>query len=422
MRINADRLHASLARMATIGATPNGGVTRLALTDEDGAARDLLRSWFEEAGLTVRVDDFGTMVGRREGTESLPPVLVGSHLDTVDTGGRFDGALGVLGALEVVSTLNDHHVSTRHPIEIINWTNEEGTRFQPALLGSGAVTGRFAKSHVYNRADQDGVCFSDELQRIGYLGLEAHRPMDGAAYLELHVEQGPHLEAADLPVGIVDGIIGDTWIAVTITGQADHAGPTPMDARHDALVAAAELILAVNRIAKEEGGPAVGTVGRLGVRPNVINTIPGSVSMSVDFRSESGERLTAMVERLQALAHDVSREHGVSIDMDCYWTMEPTPFAPEILQTVACACRELGLAEHHLWSGAGHDAKYAVDRWPSGMIFARSQGGVSHSEAEYTTPEDIESATNVLLLSVLQQSTDPATTFRAGWPSIRDAC
>jgi N-carbamoyl-L-amino-acid hydrolase len=402
MRIDDNRLNESLVTMAAIGATAGGGVTRLALSDEDRTARDLLRQWFEDAGLSVRVDDFGTMIGRREGTRDLPPILLGSHLDTVDTGGRFDGVLGVLGALEVVRTLNDHHVSTLHPIEIINWTNEEGSRFQPALLGSGAVTGRFDKPYVYNRVDGNGVRFEDELRRVGYLGSEADRPRDGAAYLELHIEQGPHLESDGLAVGVVDGIIGDTWISVDIHGKADHAGPTPMNGRQDALVAAAELILGVNRIAKAEGDPAVGTVGRLAIRPNVINTVPGSVTMSIDLRSPSGERMTQMFERVQTLARNVSEENGVQISMDRYWTMEPTPFAPEIVGAVASACQELGQEVHHLWSGAGHDAKYAVDLWPSGMIFVRSQGGVSHSEAEYTTPEDIAIAVNVLLLSTLQ--------------------
>lgn len=402
MRINANRLNESLATMSLIGATAGGGVTRLALSDEDKAGRDLFRTWCEDAGLTVRFDDFGNMMARREGTEDLPPVLLGSHLDTIDTGGRFDGVLGVLGALEVIRTLNDHTVNTRHPIEIVNWTNEEGSRFQPALLGSGAVTGQFEKAWVHDRKDQHGNRFGEELHRIGYLGPETRRLIAGAAYLELHIEQGPHLEAAGIAVGVVDGIIGDTWISVDIQGQSDHAGPTPMSGRHDALVAAAELILGVNRIAKEEGDPAVGTVGRLAVRPNVINTVPGSVTMSIDLRSPSEDRMTQMFERVQILAGDVASEHGVTIGMDRYWTMNPTPFSLTIVEAVATACRDLGEVDHHLWSGAGHDAKYAADLWPTGMIFVRSQAGISHSEDEYSTPEDIATGANVLLLTTLQ--------------------
>jgi N-carbamoyl-L-amino-acid hydrolase len=401
MRIDEARLQESMATMATIGATPNGGVTRLALTDEDRQARDLLTAWCDEAGLTVRVDDFGNMMARRAGKDDLPPILMGSHLDTVRSGGRFDGVLGVLGALEVVRTLNDHDIVTKRPIEIINWTNEEGARFAPALLGSGAVTGQFDQAYVYGRTDLDGLRFEDELRRIGYLGSPANRPTDGSAYLELHIEQGPLLERAGLPVGVVEGIIGDTWIDVAIRGKADHAGPTPMNGRHDALLAAAQIIQGVNRIARDEGDPAVGTVGRLNVKPNIINTIPDDVRMSVDLRSLSNVRLDAMVDRLRQLVREFEEEQGVAIDVDRYWTIEPVDFAPEIIQTVAGACDTLGYEPFRLWSGAGHDAKYAAARWPTAMIFARSQDGLSHSEAEYTSPEDIEAATNVLLQSVL---------------------
>jgi N-carbamoyl-L-amino-acid hydrolase len=402
MRIDAARLQESLVAMSMIGATPNGGVTRLALTDEDRQARDIFTIWCGEAGLTVRVDDFGNMMARRAGEDNLPPVLLGSHLDTVRSGGRFDGVLGVLGALEVIRTLNDHGIATRHPIEIINWTNEEGARFAPALLGSGAVTGQFDQIYVYGRTDQDGLRFEDELRRIGYLGPPDNRPIDGIAYLELHIEQGPVLERAGLPVGVVEGIIGDTWIDVAIRGKADHAGPTPMDGRRDALLAAAQIIQGVNRIAREEGDPAVGTVGRLDVKPNIINAIPDDVRMSVDLRSLSNVRLDAMVDRLERLAHDVAEEQGVGIDLDRYWTIEPVGFAREIIETIAASCESLDREPFCLWSGAGHDAKYAAARWPTAMIFARSRGGLSHSEGEYTSPEDIEAATNVLLETVLR--------------------
>ena len=400
MHIDRDRLLASLDEMARIGATPNGGVTRLALTDEDRAARDLLRQWMDEAGLAVRVDDFGNMFGRRDGASDLPPLLMGSHLDTVRAGGRFDGVLGVLGALEVIRTLDDYDVTTNRPIEIVNWTNEEGARFNPALLGSGAVTGQFDPGYVYDRTDADGIRFEDELRRIGYLGSRENRPKDAFAYLELHIEQGPVLERAGFPVGAVEGIIGDTWIDVAIHGRADHAGPTPMDMRHDALLAAAELIQGVNMIAHEEGDPAVGTVGRLNVQPNIINTIPDLVKLVADFRNLDSRRLDGMVGRLQSLAEDIAEKHGVRIDIDRYWTIEPVQFAPEIIEAVAASCRDLGLEDFRLWSGAGHDAKYAAALWPTAMIFARSRDGLSHAEAEYTSPDDIEAATNVLLRTV----------------------
>jgi N-carbamoyl-L-amino-acid hydrolase len=388
--------------MAAIGATDNGGVDRLALTDGDREARDLLARWFESSSLAVRIDDFGNMVGRRDGLESISPLLIGSHLDTVRKGGRFDGALGVLAALEVVRTLIDHDVTTRRPIDVVNWTNEEGTRFQPSILGSGAVTGRFERDYVYSRQDENGVRFDDALRQIGYLGDAASRPTDGHAYLELHIEQGPVLLESDLAIGIVEGIVGDTWINVDIAGQAAHAGPSPMDRRRDALLAAAEIVIGVNRIALEEGSPSVGTVGRMHIEPNVINTIPGHVTLSVDFRNYSGDRLTAMVDRFRTVASEIAASHGVTIDVDRYWTIEPTPFADLVQDAIADACTSLDIEAERLWSGAGHDGKYAADRWPSGMIFVRSQDGISHVESELTTWEDVETAANVLLHSAMR--------------------
>lgn len=352
--------------------------------------------------MSVRTDDFGNMIARREGREVLPPVMMGSHLDTVVAGGKYDGALGVVGALEVVRTLNDEDMTTRHPLEIINWTNEEGTRFQPALLGSGAALGVFDADEVYGKVDQDGVRFIDALREIGYEGSATNRPVEGRAYFELHIEQGPRLEQAGLQVGVVDGIIGDTWLRVDIRGQADHAGPTPMAGRRDALVAASDLVLAVNRIATEAGDDAVGTVGRMHVSPNVINTIPDHVQMSVDLRHPTLAGLDALVEQFKDAVRGVGETRGMDIDVDRYWTIEPVQFDTDLVEAVAAACRKLDLPDHHLWSGAGHDAKYAANHWPTTMIFARSEGGISHSEAEYSRPEDLAAATNVLLESVLQ--------------------
>ncbi|MEA2523253.1 MAG: beta-ureidopropionase / N-carbamoyl-L-amino-acid hydrolase, partial [Thermomicrobiales bacterium] len=374
-----------------------GGVTRLALSDEDRAGRDLVRRWFEEAGLVVGVDDLGNMVGRRSGVDEGSPVLLGSHSDSVVRGGRYDGALGVLGALEVVRTLNDHGVETRRPVAIVNWTNEEGVRFEPAMTSSGAVAGRFGQEYVYERTDRQGLRFEDELRRIGYLGDVAERPLPAAAYLELHIEQGPVLEAAGLAVGVVGGIVGITWLEVVMEGQADHAGPSPMRLRRDALAAAARVVSGVERLAWEQDEIAVATVGRLMVEPNVINTIPGKVTFSVDFRHPEAGVLERQVERLEALVDRVARETGVVGTVRRFWTSEPTPFAPEVVEAVRAACRELGVAAGELWSGAGHDAKYLADVCPAGMIFVRSQGGLSHCETEYSTPEDIEAGANVLL-------------------------
>lgn len=404
IRIQGDRLHASLQRMAEIGATPGGGVTRLALSDEDRAGRELLRQWMTEAGLSVRVDDLGNMVGRRDGREDLPPVQLGSHCDSVRLGGRFDGVLGVLGALEVVRTLNDHGIVTRHPIEVINWTNEEGVRFEPAMLASGVVTGRFTREYAYDRKDADGLRFEDELRRIGYLGEEANRPGRAAAYLELHIEQGPVLEDAGVPVGAVEGIVGITWMEVTVTGQSDHAGPSPMRLRRDPLVAAARIIDAVDRLARGQDDVAVGTVGRVRVEPNTINTIPGRVVFSVDLRHPDPATLEAMVERFRQQVAEIAEAGKVEATVDRFWTSEATPFAPEVVQAVQEAIDALGLPNKRLWSGAGHDAKYVADVSPAGMIFVRSQGGLSHAEKEYSTPEDIEAGVNVLLGATLRLS------------------
>src|SRR5215217_6766210 len=388
LTVDGARLNDSLLELAGIGATPGGGVTRLAVSDEDRAGRDLLRSWMEQAGLTVLVDDFGNMTGLRRGTTDEPPVLLGSHCDSVVNGGKFDGARGVLGALEVVRTLNDHGIVTRRPVAIVNWTNEEGVRFEPAMQCSGAVTGRFSRSEVYGRTDRRGLRFEDELRGIGYLGEEANRPLPASAYLELHIEQGPVLEAAGYPVGIVGGIVGITWIEVTIEGQPDHAGPSPMGLRHDALAAAAQIVSGVERLALDLDEVAVATVGRLSVEPNVINTIPGRVTFSVDFRHPDRDVLEAQVVRLESLVADVATARGVRATVERFWTSEPTPFDRNVIGAVEHAVAELGLPSYTLWSGAGHDAKYLADVCPSGMIFVRSQGGLSHCEAEHSTPED----------------------------------
>lgn len=404
MRIDLARMQRRLAALTTpaLGGTPAGGMSRLALSDADRAARDLLVGWLREAGLAVRVDDFGNIYGRRAGADpDAAPVLVGSHLDTVPGGGRFDGILGVVAALEVVAALDDAGVATRRPIDVVDWTNEEGARFTPAMLASGGLTGVFARDWVYARADREGRAFGDELARIGYRGDEAARPRAIAAALELHIEQGPVLEAEGVPVGIVPGIVGITWLDVRLAGRADHAGPSPMAHRRDALAAAARLIGSVEAMARETD-EAVATVGRLAVEPNSINTIPGRVTMSVDLRHPSADTLDALVARLTRLATDVQRETGVEIVLDRFWTSEPTPFDDGVVDAVQSACDELGVPTRRLWSRAGHDAKYAQAFCPAAMLFVRSRDGLSHNEDEYSAPEDLEAGANVLLGATLR--------------------
>jgi len=399
--IDSDRLLASLAEFAAIGATPGGGVTRLAMSEEDCQARDLLRQRMSEAGLAVRIDDLGNITGRRDGSDPGPALILGSHLDTVERGGRYDGALGVLGALEVIRTLNDRGVTTRLPIEVVNWTDEEGAHFQPANMASGIMAGAFTPDELYERRDRAGIRFRDELQRHGYLGDIAHRPGPAAAYLELHIEQGPALEAANLPVGVVEGVVGIIWSQVTITGQANHVGTTPMTLRHDALAAAAQLISAVETLGRETPG-AVATVGRLSLAPNNPGVIPGLVECIVDCCHQDEATLEAMATEVRRIADNLEVQRGVTIAIERLWTSKPAPFPASIVDLVADSCQQAGYPVMRLWSGAGHDAMYMQRVCPTGMIFVRSAGGLSHSEAEYSTPDDLAAGTNVLLQAALQ--------------------
>ena len=280
MRINRKRLEESMEALGRVGATAKGGLNRVALTDDDRRGRDLLVEWMRQAGLSVTVDRMGNIFGQRAGSDGLPPVMMGSHADSVPTGGKYDGQLGVLCALEAIRTLNDRKAATRHPVAMAIFTNEEGARFQPAMIGSGVMAGKIPLEDAYNARDRDGVRLGDELERIGYLGAEPCVPRPLRAYLELHIEQGPILEEQRLSVGVVEGIVAISWSRLTLTGVQDHAGPTPMRIRHDALVAAAEIVRGVREIPRKIGGDMVSTVGRLDVTPNIPNAIPGRVRLS----------------------------------------------------------------------------------------------------------------------------------------------
>lgn len=397
MPITIQRLTASLDQMAQYGATLNGGVTRLALTDEDKRARDLLGAWMEDARLAVRIDDAGNMIGRREGSTDAPPLLIGSHLDTVPQGGRFDGALGVLTGLEVIRALNDEGATTRLPIELINWTGEEGARFQPPLLGSTTALGFRDIATADAVTDRDGVRFGDELERIGYRGDAANRPADATAYLELHIEQGPVLEEMNLPVGAVLGIIGQIWHAVTIRGRAGHAGATPMPIRHDALATAAELITGVRELALRAEEYAVATVGHIRVEPDAMNVIPALAELSVDIRAASNADLDRIESGLHRLGREIGQRHGVLVDISDHGEAASMPFDDDVIRAITTAIAGQGIPVHAMWSGPGHDAHPAAQRWPTGMIFVRSRDGLSHAEAEYSSPGDIEIGARTLL-------------------------
>lgn len=399
--VDRNRLLQSLAAYAAIGATDRGGVTRLALSSEDKMARDRFASDAGAAGLMVRVDDVGNMIARRAGRNVLPQIQVGSHLDSVRQGGRFDGALGVLGGLEVMRALNDNGWTTRHPVELINWTNEEGVRFEPAMMGSGVAYGIVDRDWAADRVDRDGVRLGDALDAIGYRGEIAHRFGPGAAYLELHIEQGPVLDDAGISVGIVEGILGITWLNVEIEGQADHAGPSPMSTRHDALAAAAEVVSMVEALAIETGPPAAGTVGRLVPEPGLINVVPGCVEMSVDLRHRSNDGLENLVGTFEGKCREIVARRGVSITSDRFWTSKPTRFDEYVTQVVENSAMTASPDAMRLWSGAGHDAKHAADAGPAGMIFVRSRGGLSHCEGELSDPDDLEAGVATLLDTIL---------------------
>ncbi|PYM36208.1 MAG: Zn-dependent hydrolase [Candidatus Rokuibacteriota bacterium] len=403
MKVDRRRLELTLEELSRIGETPRGGLTRLALSDDDRRARDRVVAWMRATGLAVRVDRMGNIFGERPGTEPLPPVMVGSHLDSVPTGGRYDGQLGVLCALEAIRALDDHGVRTRHPVTLVVFTNEEGARFQPAELASGVLAGRIPLEDAYNARDKDGIRLVDELERIGYLGPEpcAARPM--RAYLELHIEQGPLLEEGGYSVGVVEGIVAISWSRVTIRGTQDHAGPTPMRTRHDALVAAADVVAGVRRLARDiVGGDMVATVGQLSVAPNIVNAIPGTVTLSVDLRDPSDSALDRALPMLERVVRQACEREGVRWELEHYWRVPYTPFDPLVVDTIERAARAAGARHRRLRSGAGHDAQYMATLGPAGMIFVPSRGGRSHCEEEFTPMDDIEYGATTLLLAAAE--------------------
>lgn len=401
MRINADRLWNSLMELAKIGATPKGGVKRLTLTDEDRAARDLFCRWAREAGLAVEVDGIGNIFARRAGAEpGLPPVAMGSHLDSQPSGGKFDGAYGVMAGLEVLRSLNDAGVRTRAPLEVVSWTNEEGSRFTPVLMGSGVFCGAFTLEHVRAQTDLEGRTVGAELARIGYAGTA--RPHRLGAYLEAHIEQGPVLESEGKTIGVVQGALGQRWYDVTVTGQDAHAGPTPMALRQDALIGASRLVLEVNRIAHAFPDYARGTVGFLQVKPNSRNVIPGEVRTTVDFRNARAATLDAMCEDLMRAAKAIEAECRVTIELRENVYFKPCEFDPALVAHVRAAAAALGHPHRDIVSGAGHDAVSIARVAPAAMVFVPCAGGISHNEIESATPADLAAGCDVLLHAALQ--------------------
>jgi len=403
LRINAQRVKDTLLELSKIGGTKAGGVHRLALTDEDRRARDLLLDWFREAEMDVTVDQMGNIFGRRGGENpELPPVMSGSHIDTQPKGGKFDGSYGVIGALEVARTLNDHEVETNRSFEVVSWTNEEGTRFAPPLMGSGVYVGEFTLDYAYSRVDKEGKSFGDELKRINYQGKTPCSAGDVHAYLEMHIEQGPVLESEKKTIGLVQGIFGIIWLDVNLKGQSNQAGPTPMHMRRDPLVAAADMIRAIRNIPLRVGGDLVSTVGSIDAQPNSRNTIPGEVRLTVDFRSAESERLDKALELLSLEIDRASKREDVDADVKLVWRIPYTPFSQNCIEAIEASIEMLGYNYMSMTSGAGHDAKYLADICDTGMIFVPSIGGRSHCEEEATDWKDLETGCNVLLHSILK--------------------
>jgi N-carbamoyl-L-amino-acid hydrolase len=398
--IDAQRLWSALMELAEIGATPKGGVRRVTLTPADREGRERFALWCREAGLDLRVDAIGNMFARRAGNDAgAAPVVMGSHLDTQPNGGRFDGAYGVMAGLEVVRALNDAGITTRAPLEVACWTNEEGSRFVPTMMGSGVFTGVYPLEDVLKNKDTDGVSVREALETIGYRG-EA-KPHRVGAYFEAHIEQGPVLEDTRTTIGVVQGALGQRWFDVLIAGQDAHAGPTPMHLRKDAMLAAAQLTMEVNRIATSFPDSARGTVGHLQVKPNSRNVIPGEVRMTVDLRNARDTTLLSMKNQLTESVKAIAQERRVSIDLKEVVYFPPSEFAPELVERVRAAAKRLGFSHRDIVSGAAHDAVYLARVAPTAMVFVPCEGGISHNEIENARPEDLAAGCSVMLEAVL---------------------
>jgi N-carbamoyl-L-amino-acid hydrolase len=391
--------------MAKIGATPKGGCKRLTLTDLDRQARELFRSWCEAAGCTVKVDEMGNMFARRPGEDdALAPVMMGSHLDTQPTGGKFDGALGVLGALEVVRSLNDLNIRTKRPIEVANWTNEEGSRYAPAMIASGVFAGVFTKEFAYSCLDGDGRALGDELKRIGFKGEEPVGARPVHAFFELHIEQGPILEDESIDVGVVTHGQGQRWYEIRLTGFESHAGSTPMPRRKDALLGAARIVELVNAIGLSKAPLGVSTVGMLNPYPNSRNVIPGEVFMTCEFRHPIDATLSEMDAALREGVEAITKKIGLTYDLKQVFYYAPVAFDPGCVEAVRRAAKRFGYSHRDIVSGAGHDACYLARVAPTSMVFTPCVDGVSHNESEDIKRDWSTAGANVLMHAVLEKA------------------
>jgi beta-ureidopropionase / N-carbamoyl-L-amino-acid hydrolase len=400
LAIDAERLWGELMETAAIGATSKGGICRLTLTDLDRQVRDWFKARAEQLGCRVTVDDMGAMFARREGTSNVPPIAIGSHLDTQPTGGKFDGVLGVLGALEALRTLVEAGYETYAPIEVVNWTNEEGSRFAPAMVSSGVFGKALEKEWARSRPDRDGVTFAAALDAIGDRGNERCGEHPLSAFFELHIEQGPILEAENKDIGVVTGVQAMRWYEVTVTGQDAHTGATPMRLRKNALLGAARLVERIDDIGHAHP-PGVATVGLIENRPNSRNVVPGEVFFAVDLRHPEGRVLNSMESDLHAALSLICDPLGLDVSMQRIWDQPAVHFHPDCVGAVRRAAELSGYSVRDIVSGAGHDAAYVSRVAPSAMIFVPCRGGISHNEAEFSSKEQCAKGAQVLLQAVL---------------------
>jgi N-carbamoyl-L-amino-acid hydrolase len=405
LRIDAGRLLARLDALAQIGPIDGGGCCRLALTDDDRAGRDLVVSWMRELGLAVQIDAIGNVFGLRAGRQDVAPVMTGSHIDTVRTGGRYDGNLGVIGGLEVVHTLNEAGFVTDRPLVVAFFTDEEGTRFAPDMLGSLVYVEGLPLAEALESRAIDGARLGDELQRIGYAGdapIGLHRP---DAFVELHIEQGPVLDAEGLTIGAVEDLQGISWQELTITGQSNHAGTTPMRLRHDAGYCASAITTFVRQLSREMGGNQVATVGKIDLHPNLINVIAARAAVTVDLRNTDESLLKQAEARFADFVQTLARDEGVDISTRQLARFEPVVFHPAVVQRIEAVTQRLGHSQRRMTSGAGHDAQMLARICPTAMIFVPSVKGISHNAAEYTQPDHLAAGANVLLHTMLELAT-----------------
>jgi len=403
LKINAQRLWDSLMLFAEIGATDKGGCNRQALTDLDKQARDLWVSWAEDASCSIRIDTMGNIFARREGLkDDLPVVMTGSHIDTQPTGGKFDGVYGVLASLEVIRSLNDQGVQTNHPIEAVVWTNEEGARFSPAMIGSGVWSGAFSLDYGHARMDKDGKTIQEELRRIDYEGDTPCKPDPIKGFIELHIEQGPILENEALQIGILTGVQGMNWYDLTIKGQPVHAGPTPMENRFDPFIGLHKIINKMYEMTAEYEPWSRITFGDITAIPGARNTVPEKLILAVDLRHPDKDILAEMDKRFRQIAHQECEAAGLSCQVGVEWQSPAVVFDSGCIEAVRKATQDLGYLSKEMVSGAGHDAVYVSRVAPTSMIFVPCEKGISHNEAEYSKPGDIEAGCNVLMNAIVE--------------------